>query len=95
MSPERRLVLAQAKALASARRMEILDLLKAGELRATDVSEAVGISQSACSRHLQQLYAAGLLRQRRPPHNPKEVRYSLARGDGSRALLDYLERLTR
>jgi hypothetical protein len=53
------------KALADETRLEILNLLRGGELYAQEIVEHLGISQPAVSRHLTLMAAAGVLRIRR------------------------------
>ncbi|MEX1139157.1 MAG: metalloregulator ArsR/SmtB family transcription factor [Bacteroidota bacterium] len=48
-------------ALASDKRLEILELLRGGGLREQEIAERLGISQSAISRHLQCLRRAGVV----------------------------------
>jgi DNA-binding transcriptional ArsR family regulator len=53
-------------ALADDTRLQILKLVaEEGELRSGEIMEAVGLSQSAASRHLKQLSASGYLAERR------------------------------
>jgi DNA-binding transcriptional ArsR family regulator len=59
-------VLVRVNALADDTRLHILKLVSEhGELRANDIMAHVGLSQSAVSRHLKQLSAAGYLNERR------------------------------
>jgi DNA-binding transcriptional ArsR family regulator len=53
------------KALADETRLEIVNLLRDGELYAQEIVEHLGISQPAVSRHLTLMAAAGVLRIRR------------------------------
>jgi ArsR family transcriptional regulator len=54
--------LVRLSALADDTRLQILDLLAVeGELRAQDIIDRLGISQSSASRHLSQLAATGYL----------------------------------
>lgn len=52
-------------ALADETRLSVLELLRAREMYAQEIAQAVGLSQSAISRHLRQLEEAGLVRVRR------------------------------
>ena len=54
-----------AKALASGRRMEIVDLLAQGERSVDDVAEEIGQSVANTSHHLRAMARAGLLTTRR------------------------------
>jgi DNA-binding transcriptional ArsR family regulator len=53
------------QALASGRRVEILDLLAQGERSVDELAEALGLSEANCSQHLQVLKGAGLVASRR------------------------------
>jgi rhodanese-related sulfurtransferase/biotin operon repressor len=53
------------QALASGRRVEILDLLAQGERSVDELAEALGLSEANCSQHLQVLKGAGLVAGRR------------------------------
>lgn len=54
------------KSLANRRRLMVLcQLVEQGEMRVTDIAEAVGLSQSALSQHLAVLRAEGLVAFRR------------------------------
>jgi len=48
-------------AMSHPHRLEIVNLLKAGPKRVTDIADAVQISQTAASRHLAVLRNAGIL----------------------------------
>ncbi|WP_412542973.1 metalloregulator ArsR/SmtB family transcription factor [Longispora sp. K20-0274] len=54
-----------AKALASGRRSEIIDVLGQGERSVEELASEIGQSVANTSQHLRQLIAAGLLRTRR------------------------------
>jgi ArsR family transcriptional regulator len=59
-------ILVRLSALADDTRLSILKLVaEEGELRSGDIITLLNLSQSAASRHLQQLSATGLLRERR------------------------------
>lgn len=59
-------VAAMLKSLANQRRLMVLcQLVEQGEMRVTDIAEAVGLSQSALSQHLAVLRAEGLVAFRR------------------------------
>jgi rhodanese-related sulfurtransferase len=64
-----------AKALASGRRAEIVDVLAQGERSVDDVSSQIDQSIANTSQHLQQLLRAGLVRSRREGNR---VYYALA-----------------
>src|SRR5713226_8261684 len=64
-----------AKALASGRRAEIVDLLAQGERSVEDVAAEIGQSVANTSHHLRTLARAGLLHSRR---EGTRVRYRLA-----------------
>lgn len=53
------------KALAEPRRIEILRLLKGGELAAGEVADHFDVTRPAVSQHLRVLADAGLIRERR------------------------------
>jgi rhodanese-related sulfurtransferase/predicted transcriptional regulator len=65
-------------ALASGRRVELLDVLANGERTVESLATAVGLSVANASQHLQVLRRAGLVTSRR---EGTYVRYSLAGGD--------------
>ena len=73
---------AVGKALASPKRLELLDLLAQGSRSVEDLAAAADLGTSTCSAHLQTLREAGLLSSRR---EGKYVYYSLA-GDDVAAL---------
>ena len=54
-----------AKALASGRRAEIVDILSQGERSVDELAEEIGQSTANTSQHLQRLLRAGLVRTRR------------------------------
>ncbi len=64
-----------AKALASGRRAEIVDVLAQGERSVEEIAEEIGQSVANTSQHLQQLLRAGLVRTRREGNR---VNYQLA-----------------
>ena len=66
------------QALASGRRVEILDLLAQGECSVDELAEALGLSEANCSQHLQVLKGAGLVASRRAG---TRVFYELASSD--------------
>jgi rhodanese-related sulfurtransferase len=74
---------AVGKALASPKRLELLDLLAQGERSVEALARAASLGLSSCSAHLQALRHAGLVRTRRAGTT---VFYSLA-GDDVAALL--------
>ncbi|MGH9169113.1 MAG: ArsR/SmtB family transcription factor, partial [Acidimicrobiia bacterium] len=53
------------QALASGRRVEILDLLAQGERSVDELAGELGLSEANCSQHLQVLKGAGLVASRR------------------------------
>jgi rhodanese-related sulfurtransferase/biotin operon repressor len=77
---------AVGKALASPKRLELLDLLTQGPRSVDDLAAAAGLGISSCSAHLQTLREAGLTSTRR---DGKRIYYSLAGGDVAR-LWDHL-----
>ena len=64
-----------AKALASGRRAEIVDVLAQGERSVEEIAEEIDQSVANTSQHLQQLLRAGLVRTRREGNR---VQYQLA-----------------
>lgn len=55
-------MLLKLKALASAERLAICELLHtSGEYNVTDIADHIGLSQSATSQHLKRLRDAGLI----------------------------------
>jgi len=64
-----------AKALASGRRAEIVDVLAQGERSVEEIAGEIGQSVANTSQHLRQLLRSGLVRTRR---DGNRVRYSLA-----------------
>jgi len=69
------------KALASPRRLELLDLLAQGERSVEDLAGAAGLGVTSCSAHLQVLHRAKLVATRK--HGTR-VYYSLASDDVAR-----------
>ena len=61
---------AVGKALASPKRLELLDLLAQAPRSVEDLARTADLGLSTCSAHLQRLLAAGLVttRPRRHPH---------------------------
>jgi DNA-binding transcriptional ArsR family regulator len=79
------------QALADPTRLGILDLLRGGELCATELNGALDMSQPRVARHLRILVDVGLLAARR---DARFVRYSLApAGDAGRIAAAALESL--
>jgi rhodanese-related sulfurtransferase/predicted transcriptional regulator len=66
------------KALASGRRLEILDLLNQGNYTVGELAEELGLSTANTSSHLQVLAQAGLVTSHREGQN---VSYALTRSD--------------
>ena len=64
------------KILSVDRRLEIIEILKNGEMNVNDLSKSLKISQSAVSQHLRVLRSAGLVNDRR---NGYWIFYSLNR----------------
>lgn len=79
------------KALASTRRLELLDLLAQGERSVEQLATASGVGISTCSAHLQVLREAGLVSTRR---DGRHIYYTLA-GDDVAALWDRLRRVAQ
>lgn len=79
------------KALAHAKRLELLDLLAQGARSVEELAAASGVGVSSCSAHLQTLREAGLVETRR---EGKRVYYSLASADVA-ALWDHLRRVAQ
>ena len=73
---------AVGKALASPKRLELLDLLAQAPRSVEDLARTAGLGLSTCSAHLQRLLAAGLVTTRR---DGTRIWYSLA-GDDVAAL---------
>jgi rhodanese-related sulfurtransferase/DNA-binding transcriptional ArsR family regulator len=69
---------AVGKALASPKRLELIDLLAQGPRSVEDLARAAGLGLSTCSAHLQALRVAGLVDTRR---NGTRIFYSLAGED--------------
>ncbi|MGQ0843462.1 MAG: ArsR/SmtB family transcription factor [Sporichthyaceae bacterium] len=82
---------AVGKALANAKRLELIDLLAQGPRSVEDLAAAAGLGLTTCSAHLQTLREAGLVRTRR---DGKRVYYSLAGLDVA-ALWDGLRAVAR
>jgi len=66
------------KALAEPSRLEILQALRSGERTVSEILEATEFGQANVSKHLQTLFAAGLVERRR---DGVTARYRLADGD--------------
>ena len=79
------------KALASPKRLELLDLLAQGPRSVDDLATAAGLGLSTCSAHLQALRQAGLVQTRR---EGTRIFYSLA-GEDVAALWDTLRRVAQ
>lgn len=77
-----------ARALGSAARLELLDLLAQGERSVEDLSAASGLSLANTSKHLQHLKAAGLVLARR---EGKHIHYRL----GDERVVDAVAQLRR
>ena len=82
---------AVGKALASPKRLELLDLLAQGPRSVDDLATAAGLGLSTCSAHLQALRQAGLVETRR---EGTRIFYSLA-GEDVAALWDTLRRVAQ
>src|SRR5207302_4263621 len=67
-----------AQALASGRRVEIIDVLGNGERTVESQADAVGLSVANTSQHLQVLRRAGLVSARRAGNH---IHYAFAGGD--------------
>lgn len=80
-----------AKALASPKRLELLDLLAQGPRSVDDLADAAEVGVSTCSAHLQTLRTAGLVRTRR---DGKRIFYSLVDDDVAR-LWDHLRSVSQ
>lgn len=65
-------------ALSCGRRIRIIELLKDGEKKASEIIPELGIDQSAVSRHLSILKSAGIIKSRKEGVN---VIYSIADTD--------------
>lgn len=78
------------KALASSKRLQLLDLMAQGERSVEGLARAAGLGVSTCSAHLQTLRHAGLVATRR---EGTTVHYSLA-GQDVAALLAQLQAVT-
>jgi len=64
-----------ARALGSAARLELLDLLAQGERSVEDLAQVAGLSMANTSKHLQQLKSTGLVEASR---DGKHIRYRLS-----------------
>jgi len=73
------------KALASPRRLELLDLLAQGERNVDDLASETGVGVTSCSAHLQVLHHARLVRTRK---QGTRIYYSLAGDDVARLFMD-------
>src|SRR5215468_496889 len=73
------------KALASPKRLELLDLLAQGERSVEDLAEAAEVGLSSCSAHLQVLHRARVVITRK---DGTRVFYSLASDDVARLYAD-------
>ncbi len=82
---------AVGKALASPKRLEILDLLAQGPRSVDSLARAAGVGLSTCSAHLQVLRTSGLVSTRR---DGTRVFYALA-GDDVAALFDAVRRVAQ
>jgi len=82
---------AVGKALGSAKRLELLDLLAQGPRSVEDLARAADLGLSTCSAHLQTLRTAGLVHHRR---DGTKIFYSLA-GQDVAALFDRLRRVAQ
>ncbi len=66
MTPELLSVIAERfKAFAEPARLQVLYELKSGERTVTELVTATGLGQANLSKHLQQLYAAGVVSRRK------------------------------
>jgi ArsR family transcriptional regulator len=57
------------KTFSSAKRLKVLNLLKAGEMTAGDISSAMGITKANASQHLMVMRMRGILKTRRDGTN--------------------------
>lgn len=90
------------KALASPRRLEMLELLAQGERSVEQLAEAAGLSVANASRHLQVLRTAGMVESRRNgvrilyrPSGDEVMRLWVALRDAAAARLGDVERAAR
>ena len=67
-------------ALADPTRRAVIDLLKAGPVRASKLADALALSAPAMSRHLRVLRRAELVREESPPNDARVRLYQLNRG---------------
>ncbi|MFX1564292.1 MAG: ArsR/SmtB family transcription factor [Promethearchaeota archaeon] len=63
------------KVLSNPKRIQIIDLLKNGEMTVTDIAKALDISQSNASQHLIQMKAKGVVKSRR---DGRQIFYGIA-----------------
>lgn len=63
------------KTFANSKRLEILNLLKAGELTASDITRELGVTKANTSQHLALMRMRGILKTRR---NGTNVYYRMA-----------------
>lgn len=78
------------KSLSNATRLEIIQLLRHGELNVTDLHSMLSCTQSSISQHLRILKGAGVIKSKR---TGKEVYYSIADNrflEASDIIRDYL-----
>jgi DNA-binding transcriptional ArsR family regulator len=82
-------------ALADPHRRRVIDLLSERPHRAGELSEAVGLTPPALSRHLKLLRESGLVEEAHPPFDARVRIYSLRQAPMTelRAWLDETERL--
>jgi DNA-binding transcriptional ArsR family regulator len=66
-------------ALAEPTRRRVVELLRDGPRRASDLAGSSGVSPAAMSRHLRVLRAAGLVEAETPEHDTRERVYRLRR----------------
>lgn len=59
------LIAARLRVIGDPTRIRILDLLRAGEMSVTDITERLGTSQQNASKHLGVLLGAGILARRK------------------------------
>lgn len=63
------------KIFSNTKRLEVIELLKAGELTVSDITNALGIAKANTSQHLKVMRMRGLLKTRRDGTN---IYYSMA-----------------
>jgi len=79
MSPELLTLIAERfKALGEPARLEILNVLRAGEMTVTELSDETGLGQANLSKHLQLLHSLGFVTRRK---DGLYVYYALANSD--------------